>query len=129
MFFPASQYNIDIMTWGCICFIITFVCHSLIRATVEEAATAKKSCMSLSFSRSAHLMDCDEIKNIFSVAICIFNTLIYHKLAWESHYLYYTTTPSIISRIIFSTMAACIQQLIAFCSVAINAGVQGIYEN
>ena len=81
------------------------------------------------FYCSAHLIYCDETKKIFSVGICIFNTLIYHKVAWESHFLYYTTTRSIISRIIFSTMAACIQQLIAFCSVAINAGVQGIYEN
>ena len=40
-----------------------------------------------------------------------------------------TTTLSRISWIIFSIMAACIQQLIAFWFVAINIGVQGIYDN
>src|SRR5215212_5064488 len=44
-------------------------------------------------------------------------------------YLYYYYYPIKDTMIIFSIMAACIQQLIAFCFVQLITGVQDIYEN
>jgi hypothetical protein len=90
------------------------------------------------FSCPACLVDCDQLISLklyyyyyyyYYYYLNMFNVSVLSQTCLEPYFLYYTTSPSRISRIIFSTKDACIQQLIAFCCDAINVGVQGIYEN